>query len=288
MSLPSNQLDAFVAVANSGSFSGAAKLLHITQSALSQRIFNLEYELGSTLFIRESSGVLTTELGQRLLRYCQIKDSLEAEFLGDFGLQKDKTLSGLIKIGGFSTIARSVIVPSLSELLSKNPKVQIELHTKEVRDLPALLEMGRADFIFLNRPYEKHGVENIHMGFEENVLVEPKGVSFRKDVFLDHDSEDSTTIDFFKIQTKRPGKWMRSYLDEIYAIIDGVLMGAGRAVVPLHLAKPIKELAIVKGYRPMKSPVYFSYYQQAFYTSLQKQVIENIKSSAPKLLKASK
>jgi DNA-binding transcriptional LysR family regulator len=285
VSLSSSQLDAFVAVANSGTFSAAAKLLHITQSALSQRVLNLEQELGTSLFIRETSGILITETGQRLLRYCQMKNSLEAELLGDFGPQRGKSLRGLVKIGAFSTVARSVLVPSLSDLLAKNPEVQIELHTKEVRDLSALLEMGRADFVLINSPYEKNGVENFHLGFEENVLVEPKSGTYRKDVFLDHDSEDSTTRDFFKIQSKHPEKWKRSYFDEIYTIIDGVLMGAGRAVIPLHLARQVKGLSIVRGYRSMKTPVYLCYFHQAFYTLLQKQVIENIKTSAPKFLK---
>ena len=216
-----------------------------------------------------------------------MKNSLEAEFLGDFGSQKGKILGGLIKVGGFSTVVRSVLVPSLSELLAKNPEVQAEFFTKEVRDLPSLLEAGRADFILLNKPYDKQGVENIELGFEENVLVEPKSGLFRNDVFLDHDSEDSTTADFFKTQSKAPQQWRRSYFDEIYAIIDGVLAGAGRAVIPLHIAKQVKGLNLTKGYRPMKTPVYFCYYRQAFYTSLQKQVIENIKTVGPIFLKSS-
>jgi DNA-binding transcriptional LysR family regulator len=286
MSLPSIQLDAFVAVANSGTFSGGAKSLHITQSALSQRILNLEDELGSTLFIREPAGIRLTELGQRLLRYCQMKDSLEAEFLEDFGGRSGKTLGGLIKVGGFSTVVRSVLVPSVSTLLAKNPQVQVEFLTKEVRELPSLLEAGRADYILLNRPYDKQGVENIQLGFEENVLVEPRNGKFRSDVFLDHDSDDSTTADFFKIQSKSPQKWKRSYFDEIYAIVDGVLVGAGRAVIPLHIARQVKGLTLSKGYRPMKTPVYLCYYRQAFYTSLQQLVIENIKTVGSGFLKS--
>ena len=63
MSLSSLYLDAFVGVAKAESFSGAAKGLHITQSALSQRIKNLEDELGLTLFLRMTSGVRLTEQG---------------------------------------------------------------------------------------------------------------------------------------------------------------------------------------------------------------------------------
>ncbi|MFM6929076.1 MAG: LysR family transcriptional regulator, partial [Bdellovibrio sp.] len=117
MSLSSIQLDAFIAVAKVQSFSGAAKILNITQSALSQRILNLEAEIGSTLFIREPMGIRVTELGQRLLRYCQMKDSLEAEFMSDIGLSKGKELGGLIKIGGFSTVVRSVLIPSVQSIL---------------------------------------------------------------------------------------------------------------------------------------------------------------------------
>jgi DNA-binding transcriptional LysR family regulator len=286
MSLSSLQLDAFVAVAKAQSFSAGAKALHITQSALSQRILNLEQELGSTLFIREPSGIRLTELGQKLLRYCQMKDSLEVELMAEIGESKNMALGGLIKIGGFSTVVRSILIPSLSPILSENPDVQVEFQTREIRDLPGLLETGGTDFILLNKPYEKQGVENIELGFEENVLVEPKNGIFRQDVFLDHDSEDPTTANFFKIQAKPPKKWKRSYFDEIYSIIDGVLAGAGRAVIPIHLANQIKGLTLSKGYRPLKTPVYLCYYQQAFYTSLQKRVLTDIQSTAPKLLQS--
>lgn len=101
-----------------------------------------------------------------------------------------------------------------------------------MRHLPTLLETGEADFILLNKPYEKQGVENIELGLEEYVLIEPKNIKCRENVFLDHDSNDTTTNDFFNFQEKPPKKWKRSYFDEIYTIIDGVLAGAGRAVIP--------------------------------------------------------
>ncbi len=284
MSLPSNQLDAFVSVAKSLSFSGAAKMLNITQSALSQRILNLESELGSTLFIRESSGIRLTDLGQRLLRYCSMKDSLESEFLDHLRAENKATLGGIIRIGGFSTVVRSVLIPSLNQMINKNSNLQVEIYTKEVQQLPALLETGAADFIMLNRACEKQGVENVLIGHELNVLVEPKNTNFQADIFLDHDQNDTTTIDFFKIQKNPPKTIRRSFFDEIYTIIDGVLAGAGRAVLPIHLLKNQKNLKISKGYQPLKTPVYFCYYRQPFYTALQKEVIKNIEQIAPLLL----
>jgi hypothetical protein len=161
----------------------------------------------------------------------------------------------------------------------------MELLTKEVRELPRLLETGEADFIFLNYAYEKQGIESIEIGYEENVLVQPAKGSFREDVFLDHDSEDSTTTDFFKLQVRAPKTWRRSYFDEIYAIIDGVLSGVGRAVIPLHLARKIGGLKICNGFKSLKSPVYFCYYRQSFYTNLQKRVITEVTARAPQLLR---
>lgn len=281
MSLNSLQLDAFVAVAKLLSFSAAAKQLYITQSALSQRVINLENELGASLFVRESSGVRLTEVGRSLLRYCQMRTALEQEFLSALNQQNSESLVGVVKIGGFSSVVRSVLVPSLRPLFQQHPGVQIEFFNQEIRQLPKLLETGEADFILLNYLYDKQGVENVFLGEEQNVLVEPTHGKFREDVFLDHDPEDTTTYDFLKLNSKSVKGLKRSYFDEMYTIIDGVLGGAGRAVVPLHLASQVKGLRVCKGFKPLKVPVYLCYYEQPFYSTLQKKVIETITSSAP-------
>ncbi|MFM8314231.1 MAG: LysR family transcriptional regulator, partial [Deltaproteobacteria bacterium] len=71
MSISSSQLDAFFACSQTGNFTKAAKLLHLTQSALSQRILNLEGELQTTLFIRERNGIRLTSAGRELVQYCR-------------------------------------------------------------------------------------------------------------------------------------------------------------------------------------------------------------------------
>ena len=285
MSLSSLQLDAFTEVARRGSFSDAAERLHITQSALSQRILNLESELGSTLFIRESSGIRLTDLGQRLLRYCQARESLEGEFMQALKSKESSELAGLVRVAGFSTVVRSVLIPALADLGAKNPSVQLEIMSKELREIPSLLETGQCEFALLSRPLDRHGLESQLLGHEENVLVQAKGKKTREGVFLDHDEDDTMTIEYLKHQGRGAPKLVsRSYLDEIYALIDGVLAGLGRAVVPLHIARSIKGLEIVPGQKPLRSPVYLVYYHQAFFTSLQSAVIETLREKVPALL----
>ncbi|MGZ3769001.1 MAG: LysR family transcriptional regulator [Bdellovibrio sp.] len=274
MSLSSLQLDAFLNVARTGSFSIAANILAVTQSALSQRILNLEQELGSALFVREPSGIRLTELGQNLLRYCQTKESLEMEFLSNAKPNKTKGYSGIARIAGFSTITQSVLVPILGSLIKENPGIHLELMTAEIKDLSNKLITGQTDFIFLYNPLEKQGIENHKIGYEENVLVRPIGKKYRKDVFLDHDADDSMTFDFFKQQGKTSTKLVRNYLGEMYSILEGVKQGLGQAVVPMHLIKQTKGIEVVPGYKPFRVPVYCCYYSQAYYTDLQKALIE--------------
>lgn len=65
--MESDALKAFVAVANSGSFSDAARFLHITQPAVSKRIAALESHLDQSLFDRLGREVRLTEAGEYLL-----------------------------------------------------------------------------------------------------------------------------------------------------------------------------------------------------------------------------
>ncbi len=273
MSLSSLHLDAFMMVAKSKSFSEAAQRLHITQSALSQRVLNLEGELQVSLFVREPSGVRMTERGEQLLKYCQAKESLEEEFLSGIKLKNKKELSGLARIAAFSTQTRSVLLPKLGAFARSNPHVQIELLTREIRDLPRILRSGEVDFIFCDHLVEKQGWVNRLLGYEEYILIESRQKTVRENTYLDHDEFDSVTSDFWKIQKAAPKNYQRAYFDEIYTIIEAVEEGFGRAVVPLHLIRDNHRVAVVKGLKSLKSPIYLIYFKQAFYTQLQLKLI---------------
>jgi hypothetical protein len=138
--------------------------------------------------------------------------------------------------------------------------------------------------LFLNKPLEKQGVESILVGHEENVLIQSKNSKAREKVFLDHDLEDTTTEEFWRLQNRVRSKFKRSYLDEIYSIIDGVKFGLGKAVVPQHLIEKFEGIEVVAGYKKLKTPVYLNFYTQPFYTNLHKEVIKFLKIKIPRLL----
>jgi DNA-binding transcriptional LysR family regulator len=66
------ELRAFVAVAEEGSLSAAARALHLSQSALSQTVQSLERQLGVQLLQRHSTGVTVTDAGAALLREARV------------------------------------------------------------------------------------------------------------------------------------------------------------------------------------------------------------------------
>ena len=61
------QLRAFVSIAETGTFTAAAKRVHVTQAAISMQIRQLEKELGARLFVRAPRRVVLTEAGEHLL-----------------------------------------------------------------------------------------------------------------------------------------------------------------------------------------------------------------------------
>ncbi len=73
------QLETFLAVAQAGSFSGAAKAVHRTQPAVSQVIRKLEDEIGEPLFDRSSRASLLTDAGKVLQEYAQKMLNLRRE-----------------------------------------------------------------------------------------------------------------------------------------------------------------------------------------------------------------
>lgn len=277
MSLSSLYLDAFVAVAALESFSAAANKLNITQSALSQRIKNLEEDLGLTLFLRSFGGVQLTEQGQKVLRYCQTKDSLETEMLHELNSQSKEGLSGVVRIGAYSSILRSAVIPALAGFLRLNPRVLCEFSSSPMELLPSKLNRNEVDFIIMDSKLDRADVEFDLLGKEKFVVIENKKKSDRNDIFLDNDYNDRTTELFFKLQNSKKIKYRRSYFDDCYGIIDGVEMGLGKAIMSSHLIKNNKNIKVVKVYKETSLDIYLHYHSQVFYSKIHQSIVFELK-----------
>jgi DNA-binding transcriptional LysR family regulator len=284
MGLSSLQLDAFFAAAQARSFSQAARDLHITQSALSQRIKALEEELDLTLFIRLRRGVQLTEAGERVLRYCQARSSLEVEMLEQLTSKGKRGLGGVLRIGGYSSVVRSVLIPALGPLLREHPGVQVHFQNAEMRELPELLSTGNVDFIVTDEPIHRAGIESVQLGHEVYVMCEGAKFPGTAERYLDHDPDDTTTNRYLASQARPVPDYERSFMDEIYAIIDGVAHGLGKAVLSRHLIARDSRIRVLPRYRTMSVTVLLHYHKQPFYTALQRAAIDALVKRCPELL----
>lgn len=118
-----DQYITFAHVADQNSFSAAAKKLHVTPSAISQKISNLESQIKLTLIKRSSHGVTLTESGRSIYDGCKkiMREIKEVESI----IQKTKSLSaGDIHI---TTPLGFLIIPLLKQFNNKYPEIRVHL-----------------------------------------------------------------------------------------------------------------------------------------------------------------
>jgi len=140
-----SDLEAFLVVAESGSFSRSAATLGLSQPAVSARIKHLEEVLGVTLFHRTSRRVAISESGERLrIRLERTMSELRGllkEFDAEAGLRK-----GRIRIGASPSIASSFLPTALAQFNKRWPEIEISLQDDFYgRDLERLAK-GDVDF----------------------------------------------------------------------------------------------------------------------------------------------
>lgn len=283
--LSSAWLDAFAAVARTGSFSKAAKTLFITQSALSQRVKQLEDELGIAVLERGTKSVTPTAAGLKLLAYCQTKEALEADVRSAL-TAKDEAIAGTLRIGGYSTVMQSLLLPALAPLLRMHPRVQLDAICVETRELQRKLQSGACDIVVADRPLQGTEITTATLGEEENVLVESSEHRTREKVFLDHDDEDVTSYRYLEAHGEAFQGYERSFLGNIYALIDGIALGLGRGVVPRHLLDA--RLREVTKYKPWKTAIVMHHKSALGRSRLHKLAIDALATNVPKLLNDTK
>ncbi|MGF1528712.1 MAG: LysR family transcriptional regulator [Candidatus Competibacterales bacterium] len=121
-----NNLKAFVAVAETGSFSQAAERLHLTQPAVSKRIGLLETDLKVRLFNRLGRQVLATEAGKTLLPRAQ-RILIEVEASRRALLELSQGVAGVLTLATSHHIGLHRLPPVLRHFASHYPQVQLDM-----------------------------------------------------------------------------------------------------------------------------------------------------------------
>lgn len=138
------QLRHFVAVAEQGNISQAAKKIHLTQSALSRQIKALEDEVGHCLLERQAHSIRLTPTGEMLLRegrelLRQADQMLERVRIAGSGVR--------LRIGYAPSLAAGLLSTAVENFTQSHPKAQVDLLDLSSVAMKAGLQDGSLDVV---------------------------------------------------------------------------------------------------------------------------------------------
>jgi LysR family transcriptional repressor of citA len=144
-----HQLEAFYTVAKEKSFSRAAEVLHLTQSAISTRITNLEAQLEADLFIRHGRTLRLSKYGEAFEPYVHQILLLVEDAKKRIG-EIRKVESSRLEIGTTSSLAVYLLPRLISEFQTEMPEVEIQIKNISAEKIMEMLENGAIQLGFVN------------------------------------------------------------------------------------------------------------------------------------------
>jgi DNA-binding transcriptional LysR family regulator len=158
MDISWDEVKLFLAVAEQGSVSGAARKLRMAQPTLSRRLARLERAVGESLFRRSASGAALTTAGERMVAPARRM----AEWAGEVGRAAEPTdqgPQGLVRITAPPMVAYDFLAPFAGWLARHHPGLRVEvLATMQYLDLAR----GEADLALRVRPPNLPDLKLVH------------------------------------------------------------------------------------------------------------------------------
>lgn len=169
-------LNAFLAVARSGSITAAASTIHLAQSSVTKRIAALEVEMGTPLFHRDRRGMSLTEAGEMFLARAE---RIEHEYR--YGLEEIAVIAsaGLseLKVGAGPVFHLNWVAGLFAVLLESFPDLKLDLKTEHRESMGKLLTSGVID-VYLGILSEDEIDSSI---FTKHVTQVEHGIVLRED-----------------------------------------------------------------------------------------------------------
>ena len=143
----------FKEVAEAGNITAAAQALYISQSAVSQSIKQLEGDLQTRLFARNSRGVTLTADGKLLYEY--VRSAIGLLETGEAKLSQTRELQmGHLTIGASDTVTSQFLLPYLDSFHRQYPAIHIQIVSGRSHKVLGLLQSGKVDIAFASTPGE--------------------------------------------------------------------------------------------------------------------------------------
>ena len=170
------QLEAFVSVAEAGSFSGAARRLFLTQPTISTHIATLEKELKIRLFERTTKSLSLTEDGKKLFqlasRMLEIRETM-LEYSKEAG-------ENVVRVGA-STIPSGYLLPKVNEkFIKKHKNCHIAMKYGNSREIEEMVCDGTVAFGVIGKESDRSELESRLLCEDELVIAVPANRHYEK------------------------------------------------------------------------------------------------------------
>jgi DNA-binding transcriptional LysR family regulator len=163
-------LRSFAVVADSGTITDAALRLHISQSALSRRLQQLEHELGAELLIRGRHGSELTAIGRLVAaestHIVTRFDNLARDIVEHLDLSR-----GTVRIGGGATVVSYLLPDMIAEFQHLHRGVRFQLREAGSHEIASAVADGALDLGLVTLPVPTHGLQVERLLVDDIVLV---------------------------------------------------------------------------------------------------------------------
>jgi LysR family transcriptional regulator, transcriptional activator of the cysJI operon len=241
-------LKMFVDVVETGSFSRAAQLNHVTQSAVSQQIRALEARYAQRLLSRSARQVTATAAGERLFRGCKEVLARFTEVEEEIREQSSE-ISGTTSISSIYSVGLHELHSLQKELLSAHPKINLRLNYRRSDAVYDDVIMGNADLGLVAYPQVRAGVDVIPFREDKlGIVLSPKHALASKAkipmaalanlpfIAFDREAPSRKGIDkLFRDKNIELNPTME--MDNVETIKRAVELGLGVSVLPLPTVK---------------------------------------------------
>jgi len=164
------QLELFVAVAESKSFSRGAEFIGLTQSTVSQHIAALEEEANTRLFDRTRQGAMLTAGGELFLRHARRilaeKDQLFQEMAAFTGLS-----GGELLLGASNIPATCLVPPMLLKLVESHPGIRVNMQSGDSQQIISCLLNAEIELAIVGSEPENRKLEAVALASDLLVLI---------------------------------------------------------------------------------------------------------------------
>ena len=151
-------IETFLWVVTLGSFRGAAQRLNTTQPAISQRIAQLEREMGVKLLNRDHRVASPTPSGRQLMVYAEKLIGLRSEMMAEVGDRS--AMRGVMRLGVAETIVHTWLSRLIKSVNTAYPNLSLEIEVDITPNLAARLLAQEIELAFVLGPLSASGVRN--------------------------------------------------------------------------------------------------------------------------------